>query len=82
MRRRSGVVGGKDMTTQTLVLDDIKERSLEEVLWDVARRYTRLVVRMPDGEEVTIEPRPRLKPLPVLEGYVPRGWKDAVYAES
>ena len=28
---------------------------------------------------VTIKPLPRLKPLPVLEGFVPKGWKDAIY---
>jgi len=70
------------MTTQTLVLEDIREQSLEEVLWDVVKHYTHLVVRMPGGEQVAIESKPRLKPLPVLEGYVPRGWKDAVYVES
>ena len=70
------------MTTQTLALEDIGQRSLEEVLWDVVERYTYLVVLMPSGEEVVIGLKPQLKPLPVLEGYVPEGWKDAVYAES
>jgi hypothetical protein len=28
---------------------------------------------------VTIKPLPRLKPLPVLEGFVPEGWEDAIY---
>lgn len=27
---------------------------------------------------VTIKPLPRLKPLPVFEGFVPEGWKDAI----
>ena len=70
------------MTTQILALEDIRERSLEEVLWDVVKSYTYLVVRMPDGEEVVIEKKPCLKPLPVLEGCVPRGWKDAVYSDG
>jgi hypothetical protein len=70
------------MTTQTLVLEDIRERSLEEILWNVVKDSTRIVIRMPDGEEVVIELKPRLEPLPVLEGYVPEGWKDAVYAEN
>jgi hypothetical protein len=70
------------MPTQTLVLEDIRERSLEEVLWDVVKSSTYFVVRMPSGEEVVIEPKSRLKPLPVLEGQIPDGWKDAVYAES
>ena len=70
------------MPTRTLVLEDIRERSLEEVLWDVVESSTYFVVRMPSGEEVVIEPKSPLKPLPVLEGHVPDGWKDAVYAES
>lgn len=70
------------MTTQTLVLEDIRERSLEEILRNVAKDSIRIVIRMPGGEEVVIEPKPRLEPLPVLEGYVPEGWKDAVYAEN
>ena len=70
------------MTTQTLVLEDIRERSLEEILWNVVKDSIRIVIRMPGGEEVVIEPKPRLKPLPVLEGYVPEGWKDAVYVEN
>ena len=70
------------MTTQTLVLEDIRERSLEELLRDVVKHSVQIIVRMPDGEEVVIEPKPVLKPLPELEGHVPEGWKDAVYAEG
>jgi hypothetical protein len=70
------------MTTQTVVLEDIRERSLEEILWNVVKDSIRIVIRMPGGEEVVIEPKPGLEPLPVLEGYVPEGWKDAVYAEN
>jgi hypothetical protein len=70
------------MTTQTLVLEDIRERSLEEILWNVVKDSIQIVIRMPGGEEVIIGPKPRLEPLPVLEGYVPEGWKDAVYAEN
>jgi hypothetical protein len=65
------------MTTQTLVLEDIRERSLEEILWNVVKDSIQIVIRMPGGEEVVIEPKPRLEPLPVLEGYVPEGWKGA-----
>jgi hypothetical protein len=65
------------MTTQTLVLEDIRERSLEEILWNVVKDSIQIVIRMPGGEEVIIGPKPRLEPLPVLEGYVPEGWKDA-----
>ena len=70
------------MTTETLVLEEIRERSLEELLWDVVRGSVQVIVRMPDGEEVIIESRPRLKPLPELEGHIPEGWKDAIYAQG
>jgi len=66
------------MTTQTLMLEDIRGRSLEELLRDVVKHSVQIIVRMPDGEEVVIEPKPVLKPLPELEGHVPEGWKDAV----
>jgi hypothetical protein len=36
-------------------------------------------VVLPDGGEVLLEPKPALRPLPNLEGFVPEGWKDAVY---
>ena len=70
------------MVTQTVTLEDIKKRPLEEVFQEVAKGHTYFVVQMPDGEEIVIESRSRLKPLPVLEGYVPQGWKDAVYAHK
>ena len=66
------------MTNRTLVLDDLKERTLE-VLREVVRRQERLTVRLPEGETVAIQPSRRLKPLPELEGFIPEGWKDAIY---
>jgi len=67
------------MGDQTLTLDDLREQTLEDVLRRVVRRQEVLTVRLPEGETVAIQPSPRLKPLPVLEGFVPEGWKDAVY---
>jgi len=67
------------MTNRILMLDDLKERSLEDVLREVVRQQEVLIVRLPEGEMVAIKPSPRLKPLPVLEGFVPEGWKDAIY---
>ena len=51
---------------------------LEEIFREVAKGHIYLVVQMPDGEEIVIESKSRLKPLPVLEGYIPEGWKDAI----
>ena len=67
------------MANRIFTLDELKQRSFEEVLLDVIEQGLALIVRLPGGEEVVIEPKPRLKPLPVLEGYVPEGWKGAIY---
>jgi hypothetical protein len=67
------------MTVRNVTLDDLKQRPLEEVLQQVLDREEILAVRLPDGDEVTIHPSPRLKSLPVLQGSVPEGWKDAAY---
>ncbi len=67
------------MGNQILTLDDLKEQTLEDVLRQVIRQQEALTVRLPEGETVAIQPSPRLRPLPVLEGFVPEGWKDALY---
>lgn len=69
------------MTIAELVLelDDLRGRTLEDILQEVAAQQTVLTVRLPKGDTVAIRPAPRLKPLPVLDGYVPQGWKDAIY---
>ncbi|MBC8447722.1 MAG: hypothetical protein H8D78_08235 [Chloroflexi bacterium] len=66
------------MANRTVVLDDLKERTLEEVLWEVVRQQEVLTVRLAERETVTMKPSLRLKPLPALEGFVPEGWKDAI----
>jgi hypothetical protein len=70
------------MGNQTVTLDELKGRPLEEVLQTVADQQATLVVRLRDGKEVVIEPKRHLKPLPELEGRVPENWKDAVYARG
>jgi hypothetical protein len=67
------------MVEQTLSLEDLRERTLEEVLREVVARQEVLTVRLPEGESVAIQPVPRLKPLPILQSSVPEGWKDALY---
>ena len=62
---------------RTIVLDELKECTLEEVLREVVRRQEALTARLPDGETVAIQPSRRLKPLPELEGFIPEGWKEA-----
>ena len=67
------------MGRQTLTLDDLREQTLEDVLRRVVREQQVLTVRLPEGETVAIQPSPQLEPLIVLDGFVPEGWKDAVY---
>ena len=67
------------MANRILVIEDLKERSLEEVLREVISRKEVLTVRLPEGGVVIIKPTLQLEPLPELEGYVPEGWKDALY---
>jgi hypothetical protein len=70
------------MTARTLELAELGERPAADLLREVAEQDEILTVQLPDGEAVTIQPSPRLKPLPVLEGYVPEGWKDAINGPS
>ena len=70
------------MAAQTMTLEALKGQSLEGLLQQVADQRVTVTVLLPDGTAVVIEPKPRLKPLPVLEGHVPAGWKDAVYGRD
>jgi hypothetical protein len=73
---------GVVMINQTVTLAELKEGALEKILQDVADQQVIVTVRLPDGKEVKIAPQPSLQPLPELEGQVPAGWKDAVYARG
>ncbi len=65
---------------QTLTLGAIKHVPLEEIIRRVLDEQISLIIQVSDDQEVTIQPKPRLRPLRVLPGYVPEGWKDAIYA--
>jgi hypothetical protein len=73
------------MTRRKVALDDLRHRSREDVLREVVTQQEELTVQLPEGGGITIRPavKPdgatRLKPLPLLDGFVPEGWKDAVY---
>ncbi len=76
LRRRS-----KEMTERIMTLEEARERTVDELLHEVASERAAMTVVLGDGEMVVIQPAPSLKPLPELEGFVPEGWKDAVYGE-
>ena len=70
------------MTEQTVTLEALKGQSIEDLLQQVANQQVTVIVRLPDGKVVIIEPQSHLQPLPALEGRVPAGWKDAVYGRD
>lgn len=67
------------MTTQVLTLEEIKYRTVEEFLRFVSSAQEVFDIRLPNGAEVLIHPKPTLPSLPVLNGYIPSGWKQAIY---
>jgi hypothetical protein len=70
------------MTEHTVTLEAVKGQSVEALLQQVVEQCVTVTVLLPDGAAVVLEPRPRLQPLPVLEGYVPAGWKEALYGRD
>ncbi len=60
-------------------LEELKGSTLEELLHEVARSPKPITVVLEEGKSVTIELASPLKPLLVLEGCVPEGWKDTTY---
>ena len=66
----------------TLSLAQLKHKSLEEILQSVLNSQQVITVQFPNGAEIIIQPKSKLKPLPILEGYIPEGWKEAIYSES
>lgn len=67
------------MPSQTLKLEAIKDMAVGEIIWQVLRERQTLTIWVSSDQEVVIEPKQKLKPLPVLDGYVPQGWQDAIY---
>ncbi len=67
------------MTTQRLKLKDIEKKKLKEILQTVSTKKQVLTIQLPNGDEVIIQPKLSLKPLPALEGFVPEGWKEDIY---
>lgn len=62
-----------------LTLKELKNIPLESFFQSILHEPSGRVVRLPDGNEILIQAKPKLKPLVVLEGHLPVGWKDAIY---
>ena len=58
-----------------------QKNQIKEIIHDVLSQNQVITVQLPNGDEVIIQPKTGLKPLPVLDGYVPDGWKEAIYDE-
>lgn len=77
---------------RTMTLDEVKERSVTELLQEAAQTNGPLIVTLDDGTAVALtqyqpeiqsaEQELVLEPLPQLEGSIPAGWKDAIYGED
>ena len=67
---------------EVITLSELKQRSLEQMLWAVAEGQHSLTVQLPGGAEIIIQLKPALKALPALEGYIPQGWKEAIYDDA
>jgi hypothetical protein len=67
------------MAERVLTLNELKDRSLDDLIREVARSREPLIVALEDGDRVIIQSAALLKPLPELDGFVPEGWKDAAY---
>jgi hypothetical protein len=66
-------------TPPVVSLDKLTNLSLEQFLETVLKQGTAMTVQLPTGQTVTVEPQQTLSPLPVLNGSISDGWKDAIY---
>ena len=66
------------MTDKVLTLEEVRERTVDELLHEIVSEREAVTVLLGKGEMVIIQPAPSLKPLPELEGFVPAGWKDSL----
>lgn len=83
------------MSSRTVTLEEIRHVPLEEIIQQVIAQRKPLTIQVSMDEEVTVQlksreasdqpeassrPVPNLIPLPVLDGYIPEGWEDAIYS--
>ena len=67
------------MSEQILTIEELKDVTFEEFIRQILAQRNRLSIVVSDDEELSIELKPRLKPLPVLDGSIAEGWKEAIY---
>lgn len=64
--------------TEQIAIERLKSISAEDFL-SLLRKKEALIVQFANGEALTIRATIEPAPLPKLDGYVPQGWKDAIY---
>lgn len=69
------------LTLQRRNMEELQSEGILDILQSVIERQQILTVVLPSGKEVVIQPQMELQPLPVLEGKIPLGWRDALYDE-
>ncbi len=67
------------MSSKIEVLEKWEQVPLGEVIARILEQEETWIIRVSEEQEITLRPQARLKPLPTLEGYVPEGWKEALY---
>ncbi|MBO1350768.1 MAG: hypothetical protein EBE86_026850 [Hormoscilla sp. GUM202] len=67
-------------TIQKIAIESLRDVSVEE-FWRRLQQQGPIAVELTDGHQVIVQAKLELPPLPILEGYVPSGWKDAIYSE-
>ena len=77
-RKRDHQVATAERTLNSV---DLKGRSAEDLLREVLEQHVSLKVVFENGRSVDILPEAELRPLIILGGRVPDGWKDAVYGQ-
>lgn len=65
-------------TAQRVTISSIRDLSIEEFL-NQLRQQEAIAIQFPNGESMILQVKQELEPLPILDGYVPEGWKDAIY---
>jgi len=63
---------------QSITLESLRNISVEEFL-NMLRQKSAIAVQLANGESLIVQAKVELAPLPILDGYVPKGWKEAIY---
>lgn len=63
---------------ETITIESIRNISGADFL-SLLREKSAIGVQFPNGESLIVQAKVELAPLPILDGYVPQGWKEEIY---